>query len=204
MKGKNNMKRKTEYVETMIKKSVINYIITEAFLSVAILFTSFAPFFSDSVLLAGKKACVGYIILTITMVIFLICHGQFHDAAVYPVRICHDTYNQMMFNLEGEKDSGRINEEERKIYVKKIQTMFDWFDNFFKFFRLFFILELIIFFLIVVAIILKILQIHSFVYSSFYGITTFFIIFQYMWFFITARHLLRSFFAWHEKRFCHD
>ena len=104
------MKRKTEYVETMIKKSVINCIITELFLSVAVLFTSFAPFFSDSVLLAGKKACVGYIILTLTMLIFLIFHGKFHNIAVYPVRICNDTYNQMMFNLEDAKFSGRINE----------------------------------------------------------------------------------------------
>lgn len=193
------MKRKTEYVETMIKKSVINCIITELFLSVAVLFTSFAPFFSDSVLLAGKKACVGYIILTLTMLIFLIFHGKFHNIAVYPVRICNDTYNHMMFNLEDAKFSGRINEEERKIYVKKIKTMFNWFNNFFKFFRLFFILELIIFSLILGAIIFKITQVHSFVYSSFYGVTTFFIIFQYMYFFITARHLLTSFFAWQNK-----
>ena len=146
-------------------------------------------------------AYVGYIILTITMLIFLICHGKFYDAAVVPVRICIDTYCQMMFNLHGETENGRISEEERKIYVKIIQTMFDWFDNFFKFFRLFFILELIIFSLIIGAIIFKILQVHSFVYSSFYGITTFFVIFQYWWFFITARHLLNSFFAWQKKRF---
>lgn len=68
------MKRKTEYVETMIKKSVINCIVIECLLSVVILFCVLVPLFSDGLLLEGKKACIGYTILTITMLIFIIFH----------------------------------------------------------------------------------------------------------------------------------
>lgn len=113
------MKRKTEYVETMIKKSVINCIVIECLLSVVILFCVLVPLFSDGLLLEGKKACIGYTILTITMLIFIIFHGKFYDAAVYPVRICHDTYSHRLFVLETAKDKGHITEEERMILEKK-------------------------------------------------------------------------------------
>lgn len=194
------MKRKTEYVETMIKKSVINCIVIECLLSVVILFCVLVPLFSDGLLLEGKKACIGYTILTITMLIFIIFHGKFYNAAVYPVRMCHDTYIHWLFVLETAKDKGNITEEERMILEKKIKTIFDWFIIYFNFFRFFYILELIIFSLSIGTIILKILLVHSLVYSSFYGIITFLIILQYLWLYIISRHLLNSYNAWFENK----
>lgn len=194
------MKRKTEYVETMIKKSVINCIVIECLLSVVILFCVLVPLFSDGLLLEGKKACIEYTILTITMLIFIIFHGKFYNAAVYPVRMCHDTYIHWLFVLETAKDKGNITEEERMILEKKIKTIFDWFIIYFNFFRFFYILELIIFSLSIGTIILKILLVHSLVYSSFYGIITFLIILQYLWLYIISRHLLNSYNAWFENK----
>lgn len=188
-------------MEKLLKKEALSFFISEIFITLAAVFCTIVPLFSETYVLIGRKAVVGYVLFCSSFLstIILYYSKQRYRIAIM-CRYIYDSYNQWLFDLDNSCKAGIITKEETKKRMEKLRCVTEWTFNFDSLARLFVWFDILAIIAMSAISVSKMYLEKSFFFSYMYGISTFFLFMQLIWFYIISKHIIVSVYTWLKSK----
>ncbi len=125
-------------MEKLLKKETITFLIAEVFITLAAVFCIFVPLFSETLILTGRNAIIGYVFFGISLLstIILYYSKQQYRLAIM-CRYIHDSFNQWWFDFDNCREAGIVSAEETDKRKEKLNKVINWTFNFYSVTRIF-------------------------------------------------------------------